>query len=58
MQGHAQVSKPTTEKPSKTIHLWRINRDPLACGISVVAGVEVRAKMLCGAKFEETCRRL
>ena len=22
MQGHAQVTKPTTEKPTKTIYLW------------------------------------
>ena len=32
MQGHAQVPKPTTEKPTKTIHLLRIHRDLLARG--------------------------
>ena len=32
MQGHPQVPKPTTEKPTKTIHLWRIHRDLLARG--------------------------
>ena len=32
MQDHTQLPKPTTEKPSKTIHFWRIHRDLLARG--------------------------
>ena len=32
MQGQVQLSKPTPEKPTKTIHLWRIHRDLLARG--------------------------
>ena len=32
MQGQMQLPKPTAEKPTKTIHLWGIHRDLLACG--------------------------
>ena len=32
MQGQVQLPKPTPEKPTKTIHLWRIHRDLLARG--------------------------
>ena len=32
MQGRVQLPKPTPEKPTKTIHLWRFHRDLLARG--------------------------
>ena len=32
MQGQVQIPKPTTEKPTKTIHLWRIHRELLKGG--------------------------
>ena len=33
MQGQVQLPKPTTEKPTKTIHLWRIHRELLKGGM-------------------------
>ena len=32
MQGQVQLPKPTPEKPTKTIHLWRIHRELLEKG--------------------------
>ena len=32
MQDKAQAPKPTPEKPTKTIHLWRIHRELLERG--------------------------